>query len=388
MNRRTKNYLKYIAACSLRIVTRVFYVFPIKHNRILFNTYDGKHICCNPKAIFEGMMKRYPGQFEYVWTLDKDEEIQQYIGEKIRVVPLRSLQFYIMKATAKVCVVNSASFPEIPLRKKQFQIYTHHGGGAYKTAGAAIKGADTKSNIKKLKWDAANTSLFISSSQYFTDEVIRKQKLFDGEVYAYGMPRNDKLVNHNYAEARNKVYAHYGLANSTHIVLYAPTYKDTSKNTYEPIDIKTVIEAAKNRFGGEWVFLIRTHYLGKNSDESKNAILATDYPDMQDLLAAADILISDYSSSIWDYSFTGKPCLLYTPDVDEYIANRGFDTPIETWGYPVCRTNQLLIETIQNWNEEQYNLSIKKHHDNLGSQETGQATEKVCERLYRECFGK
>lgn len=59
-----------------------------------------------------------------------------------------------MKATSKVCVCNAGSFPELPLRKSQFQINTHHGGGAYKTAGAAIKGANSKTNLKKLQWDA------------------------------------------------------------------------------------------------------------------------------------------------------------------------------------------------------------------------------------------
>lgn len=64
---------------------------------------------------------------------------------------MRSLKFYYMKATSKVCVCNAGSFPELPLRKSQFQINTHHGGGAYKTAGAAIKGANSKTNLKKLQ---------------------------------------------------------------------------------------------------------------------------------------------------------------------------------------------------------------------------------------------
>ena len=364
---------------------RVFYVLPVKNNRILFNTYDGKHVCCNPRAIFEELMEKYPGRFEYVWTLSKDEELRQYKGETIKIVPLRSLQFYIMKATSKICVVNSASFPEIPLRKNQFQIYTHHGGGSYKTAGAAIKGANTRSNIKKLKWDAANTSLFISSSHYFTEEVIRKQKLYDGEVYEYGMPRNDKLLNHDYSAGKN-VFEFYNLDPSVHIILYAPTYKDKSANKYDPLDVDATVRAAERRFGGKWVFLMRTHYLGSGNGDKARVVSATDYPDMQDLLAAADILISDYSSSIWDYSFTGKPCLLYTPDVDEYIANRGLDTPIETWGFPICRTNLDLEQNIICWDEVNFKKNMKKHHDILGSYESGKATQKVCERIYQECF--
>ena len=80
MNRNVKNHIKYLGACALRVFNRVFYVLPVKNNRILFNTYDGKHVCCNPRAIFEELMEKYPGRFEYVWTLSKDEELRQYKG--------------------------------------------------------------------------------------------------------------------------------------------------------------------------------------------------------------------------------------------------------------------------------------------------------------------
>ena len=387
MSAKMKKQLKYLAACVLRVVTKVFHFFPVKQNRILFHAYDGKHVCCNPKAVFEGLMARYPGQFEYVWALSSRDELQPYTGEKIKNVKLRSLRFYLLKATAKVCVVNSASFPELPLRKNQFQVYTHHGGGAYKTAGAAIKGAGTKSNIKKLTWDAANTSLFLSSSRYFTDEVIRKQKLFDGEVYPYGMPRNDKLLRHTYAEGKKKVLDYYRLDGSVCMILYAPTYRDASKKQYDPIDIDAVMKAVQSRFDGKWIFLMRAHYLGKCSGIGSNVISATDYPDMQDLLCAADILISDYSSCIWDFSFTYKPCILYTPDLEEYRQERGFVRDISEWHFPYCENNESLVRCIENFDEEAFVAGMKQHHEDLGSCETGEATESVCEYIYKVCFG-
>lgn len=385
MNRNAKNFIKYCASCGLRVLNRLWYVFPVKKNRIIFSAYDGKHVSCNPKAVFEYMMKHYPGQFEYVWTLEHPDELEAYRGENIKAVKMRSLEFYYMKATAKVCVCNAGSFPELPLRKKQFQINTHHGGGAYKTAGAAIKGADTRTNLKKLEWDANNTSMYLSSSRYFTDEVVRKQKLFSGEVYEYGMPRNDILMNNCGDEIREKVHKHYGLDQDCKIVIYAPTYRDTN-NEYDSIDIQAVLRALVERFGGNWVCFMRMHYLGKKIEDNKSVISVTDYPDMQDLLAAADVLISDYSSSIWDFSFTGRPCLLYTPDVDEYVETRGLDTPIDTWGFPVCRTNEALCNVLRNWDEKAFQEKMEQHHSNLGACETGMATEKICQRIKRECF--
>lgn len=386
MNRKTKNLIKYMIACSVRVISRTMYIFPVKKNRILFSAYDGKHICCNPKAIFEYMIAAYSGEFEYVWTLDNVDELAQYSKEKVLAVKMRSLKFYYMKATSKVCVCNAGSFPELPLRSNQFQINTHHGGGAYKTAGAAIKGANTHTNLQKLKWDAENTSVYLSSSKYFTDEVIRKQKCFSGEVYEYGMPRNDFLVKHAGGGLRQKVRKHYGIDENTRIVIYAPTYRDTG-NQYQPIDIKNVIAALQERFGGNWVCLMRMHYLGNKKFDDMAVLLVTDYPDMQELLAASDVLISDYSSSIWDFSFTGRPCFLYTPDLDLYVEKRGLDTPIETWGFPVCKTNDALRDQIIHWDEAKFLEKMDAHHNNLGSCETGKAAEMISRRIYQECYG-
>lgn len=386
MKKKAKELMKYMSACILRVVNRALYVFPIKNNRVIFSAYDGHHICCNPKAVFEYMMDNYPGKFEYVWTLDNADELKCYKAENVKSVKMRSLKFYYMKATAKICVCNAGSFPELPLRQKQFQINTHHGGGAYKTAGAAIKGADTRMNLKKLSWDAKNTSLYLSSSQYFSNEVVRKQKIYSGEIYEYGMPRNDILINHKESVLYEKVRDYYKLDKGTKILIYAPTYRDIG-NDYEEIDIKSVIGVLEEIFDGSWVCLMRMHYLGKKQELGDFVISATDYPDMQELLAASDVLISDYSSSIWDFSFTGRPCLLYTPDVDLYVEKRGLDTPIETWGFPVCRSNKELCSEIRQWDDALFRKKMDKHHRNLGSCETGEATAMICKRIYKECFG-
>lgn len=387
MKKKDKDIIKFISASILRGLTKILCIFPVRNNRIIFSAYDAKHICCNPKYIFEGLMKNYPGKFEYVWTLSDSEEVSDFKSkENIKVVPLRSMKFYFYKATSKVCVVNSASFPEVKLRKNQFQIYTHHGGGAYKTAGATIKGNDTWYNLKKLDWDAENTSVFLSSSKYFSEVVIREQKRYKGEIMSYGMPRNDILVNHDESELRKKIRNKYNLNADAKIVIYAPTWRDTNNYNYEDIDVNGVINALTKRFGGEWVFFMRTHYLGKAKDKSTNVIKVSDYPDMQELLAASDVLISDYSSSIWDYSFTGRPCLLYTPDLDLYLNDRGFDTPIESWGYPICKSNNILKNVLENWDTEKYKTRIEQHHKTLVACETGQATQKICERIYKECF--
>ena len=109
----------------------------------------------------------------------------------------------------------------------------------------------------------------------------------------------------------------------------------------------------------------------------KNVINVTKYEDMQELLIATDMLISDYSSSIWDYSFSFKPCILYCPDLDYYIKNRGFVKDINKWGFPIAKNNNDLVDEINKIDINNYKKAMINHHLDLKSYENGNACEQI-----------
>ena len=113
-------------------------------------------------------------------------------------------------------------------------------------------------------------------------------------------------------------------------------------------------------------------------------INGSNYEDMQDLLIAADALITDYSSSIWDYSFLYKPCFLFCPDLNYYIENRGFIIDIHEWGFPVCESNESLMKQIDEFDLESFKRNMDKHHNMLQSYETGKASENIAKYLEEE----
>jgi CDP-glycerol glycerophosphotransferase len=106
----------------------------------------------------------------------------------------------------------------------------------------------------------------------------------------------------------------------------------------------------------------------------KYAVNASKYDEMQELLCMADVLITDYSSSQWDFALTGKPGFLFTPDLDYYQhEDRGFYTPIDDWPFPYAKTNEELSNLIKNngatkvtineilsWNGSQYEYQVKE----------------------------
>ena len=106
------------------------------------------------------------------------------------------------------------------------------------------------------------------------------------------------------------------------ILLYAPTWRNYETEKFEKIDVDGLLKACGERFGGKWVFVFRGHNLSKESShvaKESCCIDATNYYDMQKLMIAAEVLVSDYSSCIWDFSLMFKPCFLYVPDLRSMI---------------------------------------------------------------------
>ena len=96
------------------------------------------------------------------------------------------------------------------------------------------------------------------------------------------------------------------------------------------------------------------------------------------------MLITDYSSSIWDYSFTNRPCFLFVNDLEKYGADPGFCTDIHNWGFPICLNNSELCDAISSFDERVFKQKMKEKHEYYGSYETGTATEKFCQLILRK----
>ena len=123
--------------------------------------------------------------------------------------------------------------------------------------------------------------------------------------------------------------------------------------------------------------------IGVKEFEDKTIINCTKYSDMQELLYACDAVITDYSSLMWDYSLTKKPCFLYAPDIDDYEKERGFYVPVSEWPFPISRTNEELINIINSFDETQYISAVEEHHRKMGSYEDGSASFRVMELISR-----
>lgn len=351
---------------------RIFYIFPVKKNRILFSTSAGIRYACNPKYIFEVLYSELGASCEYVWVIND----KSLIPKSYRVICTKylSIKFIFYSLTARIIINNLGIEPILPKRKSQIFINTWHGGGGYK------KGKPNEEYLRRLR--SKMTNYVISSCRKFS-EIASSWSFLDidkSKVLPIGMPRNDIFFQkQRHDEIRNRIYQMYGIDKNQILVLYAPTYRGTHhemKGFSGIICRNDVCNAVKERFGKEAVFLYRAHQ--ETSIAISGGIDVSDYSDMQELLVATDILITDYSSSIWDFSFTYRPGFLYTPDLEEYESSTNFYTPINQWQYPYALTMADLCANIRNYDETAAIERIKAHHALLGSYEKGIATEQVC----------
>lgn len=370
-----------VATKIYRYISKLFWIFPIKNNRITCVSFVGKSFSCCPKYIALYLNNKYPNRFQVIYALRDTSEIKDIAN--IKFVKFLSIKHLFYLHTSQVVINNGLAPTYLTKRKGQYVINTWHGGGAYKKAEAS---GDIANDYYKSK----NVDLVLSSCNSFDRIVPELVTEYTGEIMHSGMPRNDIFFG-DFRRIKEKIFNYYNIKEGYKLVLFAPTYRgkheiDSSEVMTTDMDVKSVCEKISKRFECNVTLAVRAHYSLSGMNLPDGCIDATFYPDMQELLCAADILISDYSSTIWDFSLTKKPCFLYCPDLDYYLnEDRGVYTPIETWPGILCRSNEELEQAILNFDEAEYVKKVEKHHADLGSYETGHACEQVCRRIAEVC---
>lgn len=372
----------------IRIIVRFISKFlPIYNNVILMKSYNGKSFCCNPKYLLNYLYYKGNNELEFVLALNKTK-IEKRKYYKIKVVRNKSLKYYWTYLTSKYIITNDFFNIYLPERREQIYINTWHGGGAYKKVGYSLK--TNLECFKKLYYEwTHNCDYMISSSSETTKAFIESFGLEEDKILNIGMPRNDLFFYKERVEKANIIVRKkYNIENKECIILYAPTWRDNNREIINEIRELKVLKAFAKITNKKVKIFIRAHYNTKKYYADSNCINVTDYPDMQELLCAADILITDYSSCMWDFSLMYKPCFIYATDIDQYKQERDFYTPMSEWPFLIATNTDELISNILNFNQAEYVEKVKQHHKALGSFEDGHACERVCKLIEDIIDGK
>lgn len=375
-----------------RVVAYIYNYFkfetkPIDNHKIMMLTSRGSYNC-NPKAVAEEIL-RQKLPYQIIWVIRKENRMNyENYPKNVKLVQRGSYEFYQEAATSKVWIDNSVTYTYLFAHKRRQQVLfeTWHGSFGLKKFDETVN--NNKYWIKKAYQEGRMTDYCLTNCK-FEEELFRSTFWKNAEMLPYGHPRNDMLFYPDSKENRalqESIRKKYHLGKDTHVLLYAPTYREQSGTALVELAYDDVAQALEKRFGGKWVIMVRYHFLDRfysNLDKSNPNILdVTSYPDIQDLMLVADIGLTDYSSWIYDYFFTKKPGFLYVPDIDIYTEkDREFLFPIEITPFPIGKTNKALCEKILNFDEKRYEKDYQVFYDKMQCYEEGHASERLVEKL-------
>ena len=294
---------------------------PLDDNLVLFSAYWSRSVSCNPAAI-DAELARLAPHMRRVWAVRADNAGR--VPKGVNVVRVGSRDYWTAVARAKYLVNNVNFADSVVKREGQIHVQTHH-GTPLKTMGLDQQKypASTDMDFEKLlercdRWDYS-----ISANQFST-VIWERVYPCSYTTLETGYPRNDVLVNAGAEEVR-AARAALGLADGAKAFLYMPTHREYQPGFTPPLDLGRFAR----ELGPDATLLVRGHYFYGNSphvDELRRTGRVVDvsgHARVEELYLAADALITDYSSAMFDYAVLDRPIISYVPDWDVYSAVRG-----------------------------------------------------------------
>lgn len=353
----------------------------IDDKKIFVMTYDNKYVC-NPSYIVDELIRR-KNPVKIVFVVKQRGAIDaSRFPTNVRLVRRGTVEMFKEQASAKVWLDNALNCLWYSVPKKGGQVYfnTWHGSLGIKR----LSGNKHWLNIAKRC--NKETDFCISNSQ-FEEDVYRSTFWPNVELLKYGHARNDMLFDQvKIQEAYRKVREHYGLNAEDKLLLYAPTFRDSGATEYYDVQFDQLKQSLEERFGGNWIILSRMHFkdraLHAVSEDSEDWLIdATQYYNVQELIAASDAGLTDYSSWAYDYVLTKRPLFLYTPDLQDYDQDRGFYYSIFDTPFPIAFTNEELRGKVLDFDEGKYLQQVEQFLADKGCYEQGQAAKLAADKI-------
>jgi CDP-glycerol glycerophosphotransferase len=362
-------------------------------DQVFFQCYRGEFATDSQRAIHEELFRRGT-PLELVWGVH-DLSVDLPVGA--RPVLMGSRAWYEAIARARY-LCNNNDFDRFFVRRPHQRFLQTFHGYPFKSMGLSFWRARELSaeliDYECRRRTDAWTSILVPAS--FCEEIYRQEYLYDGEVLVTGYPRNDVLVTTD-SSARTEILHRLGVPPDKTVVLYAPTWRDTiatgdwSAKYFDALDLNALADA----LGDDHVLLLRGHNFNMREGVLKAShatiVDVTRYPEITDLILAADVAVLDYSSLRFDWVLTGKPVLFFVPDLADYLSAR---TALFEYGPtapgPLLHTTDDVIEAI--WNLDSVSRDFAQarteFNERFNGLHDGRATRRVVDAFFGPGVGR
>lgn len=384
----TDRYFKHAATRESMEYAEYLATRPISRNVVLYESYLGSKIDCNPYAIYRSVLADPDyGHLTHVWVVTPGTYIPDVVrNEPNTVIVERSSRLYRRYLATARYLVNNVSFPHYFTRREgQEYLNTWH-GTPLKTLGRDVKsGFMEYGNVTRNFLQA--THLLTPNDHTYNCLVDRYDiaGVYSGKVAALGSPRVDQMI-HPDLETLKSTMRSLGLASNRKVVFYAPTWRGDS--SVKHFDKKKLVDDLKSLSALNAQILFRAHHMTEKllSGVDIPVTVVPNYVDTYEVLSVTDVLITDYSSIFFDFLPKKKPIVLYAYDKEEYESERGLYFDLNDMPVVTASTIKELVSSVE------LSLSsgiqdIEKHQlgiDTFASLEDGYASRRTIDFFFGE----
>ncbi|WP_326736162.1 bifunctional glycosyltransferase/CDP-glycerol:glycerophosphate glycerophosphotransferase [Streptomyces sp. NBC_01022] len=352
---------------------------------VLYISYNGKQYSDSPRAIHEELLRRN-ADVQHLWLVRDGQVDLPPTAEKVR---FWGTEWYDALARCRYIVTNAHLPHWIERRPGQVIVQTWH-GTMLKKIGLDIDAPKFNPQYHaQLQQESLNWNMLVSSNRFSTP-ILKRAMGYAGEIVETGYPRNDYLYAPDLQARAKEIKARIGLPDGKKIVLYAPTWRDdlAHRQGQFKFDLRLDIEQARERLGDDHILLIRRHSNVVDSiPGAGNGFVfdVSEYPDIADLYLIADVMVTDYSSVMFDYAHLRRPMLFFTYDLEHYRDQlRGFYFDFENDAPgPLISTSEELIGAIRNIDEvaAAHEERYERFHRLFCDLDDGHASGRVVDRM-------
>lgn len=346
-------------------------------DKIVFDNFGGRGFGDNPKYIAQELLRRKTKAKLY-WIVDNPNTP---MPEGIKKINLKSFAYIYHVMTAKVYVDNIKHSHHLQKHEGQYYIQTWHGSIPLKKIEQDAYGLGQYYIINSVRHSIDIDLMYTNND--FMKEKMEKCFWYRGQVIKCDEPRISVILNPP-SNLREKVCKYFNTDERKKIVLYAPTFRTNS--TLDPYiwNYNRIFDPLKRMLGADITLLLRLHPNIADQASSitynDNVMNASSYPDMQELLATADVLITDISSTMFEFGITHKPVFLICKDLSNYMASeRDFYFSIDELPFKMARDEAELVNSINSFTTNGYVNKLDSFYKKIGLEESGNGDKKIAD---------
>lgn len=341
---------------------------------VYFESFYGRQVSCNPRAL-DSEIARVAPDVRRVWAVES--VLTEVPVGAIRAV-IGTPQAKRARAQADLVIVNDWLRRDFRPAKEQTVLQTWHGTMLKKLAldRAHVPLRTRLATLRESrKWD-----ILLSQNDHCTTH-LRSSYGYRGAVWQVGYPRNDELATLTKAEAKQRL----GLNANMRVLAYAPTWRDRQQGLVDLLDVAAFAE----RLPSDWVLLVRghtrTHEFGAYPELKHKLVDVSNWSNVNDVIAASDLFVTDYSSLMFDVSAANVPLAFFVPDLAGYRDHeRGFTFDFaEDAPGPLLETPDQLLNAVEHLDalQAEYSERYGAWRKRFNTYDDGSAAERVVSRL-------